>query len=112
MTSANARQKKRDTFLRPLLSAIAGATLFAHQRGRDPDTAQTLPTAAEDALDAVVPKTEPGGQLHVGQDEISPRQRVDALQENQWITGQWKPTEGTLMELSQKGHELPFLPLP
>lgn len=78
MTSANTRQKKRDTFLRPLLSAIAGATLFAHQRGRDPDTAQTLPTTAEDALDAVVPKTEPGGQLHVGQDEISPRQRVDA----------------------------------
>lgn len=72
---ANARQKKRDIFLIPLHSAVAGATtLFALQRGKDLDTAQTFPITAEDALDAVGPGAEPAGQLHLGQGELGPGQ--------------------------------------
>lgn len=53
------------------LSAMPDATLFAFQRGSNLDTAQTLPVAAQDALDAIVPTGEPAGQLRDGQGEIT-----------------------------------------
>lgn len=58
----------------PSFCCVAGATLFALQRGRDLDTAQTLPVAAEDRLDAVVAGAEPAGHLQLGQGEITLRQ--------------------------------------
>lgn len=60
---------------------MAAATLFALERCRDLDTAQTLPTTAQDALDAVVPGAEPAGKLQVRHCEISLGQQIGALWE-------------------------------
>lgn len=71
MTLANARQKKRDNFLIPFHSSVAGATLLALQSRKDPETAQTFPTAAEEEPDAVGPGGDQAGQVRVGQGELS-----------------------------------------
>lgn len=61
----------RDYGFDPFHSAAAGATLLALQSSKDPETAQTFPTAAEEDPDAVGPGGDQAGQVRVGQGELS-----------------------------------------
>lgn len=72
------------------------ATLFALDGGGDLDAGQMLPTAAQDALDAVVATAEPAGQLQVRHSELTHWQGVGALWESHRVVGQQEPSEGTL----------------
>lgn len=58
----------------PFHSMVAAARLSALERGGNLDAAQALPTAAQDALDAVVACAQPARKLQVRHCEVACRQ--------------------------------------